>query len=128
MASEPYVTPSPYVAGLSCRCPRCGKGKLFRGFIEVRPSCSVCGLDYSFVDAGDGPAVFVILIGGFVVVGAALIVEMRYHPPYWVHAALWGPLILLVTLLPLRLLKSLLIALQYHYKAAEGRLGRKGEA
>ena len=127
MSNEPYVTPSPYVAGLSCRCPRCGKGKLFQGFIEVRPSCAVCGLDYAFVDAGDGPAVFVILIAGFVVVGAALIVEVRYHPPYWVHAVLWGPLILLVTLLPLRLLKSLLIALQYHHKAAEGRLERKGE-
>ena len=59
---------------------------------------------------------------------AALIVEMRYHPPYWVHAVLWAPLILLVTLLPLRLLKGLLIALQYHHKAAEGRLERKGEA
>ncbi|MGP0092541.1 MAG: DUF983 domain-containing protein [Xanthobacteraceae bacterium] len=128
MANESFVTPSPYVAGLSCRCPRCGKGKLFRGFLEVMPSCTVCGLDYSFVDAGDGPAVFVILIAGFVVVGAALIVEMRYHPPYWVHAALWGPLILVVTLVPLRLLKSLLIALQYHHKAAEGRLERKGEA
>jgi uncharacterized protein (DUF983 family) len=128
MSNESTVTPSPYVAGLSCRCPRCGKGKLFQGFIEVRPSCTVCALDYSFVDAGDGPAVFVILIAGFVVVGAALIVEMRYHPPYWVHAALWAPLILLVTLLPLRLLKSLLIALQYHHKAAEGRLERKGEA
>jgi uncharacterized protein (DUF983 family) len=128
MSDEPYVTPSPYAAGLSCRCPRCGKGKLFGGFIDVRPSCSVCGLDYSFADAGDGPAVFVILIAGFVVVGAALIIEVRYHPPYWVHAVLWGPLILLVTLLPLRLLKSLLIALQYHHKAAEGRLERKGEA
>jgi len=127
MSNESYITPSPYAAGLSCRCPRCGKGRLFQGFIEVRPSCTVCGLDYAFVDAGDGPAVFVILIAGFVVVGAALIVEMRYHPPYWVHAVLWAPLILLVTLLPLRLLKSLLIALQYHHKAAEGRLERKGE-
>ena len=115
-------------AGLSCSCPRCGKGKLFRGFIDVAPSCTVCGLDYAFADAGDGPAVFVILIAGFVVVGAALLVELRYHPPYWVHAVLWGPLILLVTLLPLRLFKSLLIALQYHHKAAEGRLERKGEA
>jgi uncharacterized protein (DUF983 family) len=128
MSNEPYVRPSPYAAGLACRCPRCGKGKLFRGFIDVAPSCTVCGLDYAFADAGDGPAVFVILIAGFVVVGAALLVELRYHPPYWVHAVLWGPLILLVTLLPLRLLKSLLIALQYHHKAAEGRLERKGEA
>src|ERR1700681_2679050 len=97
MSNEPYITPSPYAAGLSCRCPRCGKGKLFQGFIEVRPSCTACGLDYSFADAGDGPAVFVILIAGFVVVGAALIVEMLYEPPYWVHALLWGPLILMTT-------------------------------
>jgi Protein of unknown function (DUF983) len=63
-----------------------------------------------------------ILIAGFIVVGAALVVEIKYRPPYWLHALLWGPLILLVTLGPLRVLKSLLIALQYHYGAAEGRL------
>ena len=76
---------------------------------------------------GDGPAVFVILIAGFIVVFAALITEIVYQPPYWVHAALWLPLILIVTLAPLRLIKGLLIALQYHHKAAEGRLDRRGE-
>ncbi len=119
--------PSPFAAGLSCRCPRCGKGKLFQGFLTLRPRCDVCDLDYAFVDAGDGPAVFVILLAGFVVVGAALIVEALYRPPYWVHALLWGPLILLVTLLPLRSMKGLLIALQYHHKAAEGRLEPRGD-
>src|ERR1700744_2043026 len=79
------------IAGLSCACPRCGRGKLFQGFLALRPHCDACGLDYDFADAGDGPAVFIILLAGFIVVGAALIVEAVYHPPYWVHAALWIP-------------------------------------
>ena len=61
-----------------------------------RPRCEACGLDYGFADAGDGPAVFVILLAGFVVVGCALVVEFKYEPPFWVHALLWGPLILAV--------------------------------
>ena len=114
--------PSPYVAGLRGRCPNCGKGHLFTGFLTLRPRCEVCGLDYGFADAGDGPAVFVIMIAGFLVCGAALIVEMRYAPPLWVHAVLWLPLVLIATIGPLRPLKGLLIALQFHHKAAEGRL------
>ena len=120
--------PSPFVTGLSCRCPRCGKGKLFSGFLTLRPRCEACELDYSFADSGDGPAIFVILIAGFIVVFAALVVEFLYQPPFWLHAVLWGPLILLVTLAPLRLLKSLLIALQFHHKAAEGRFEKEDRA
>jgi uncharacterized protein (DUF983 family) len=120
--------PLPIARGLRGRCPRCGEGKLFAGFLTLRAKCDRCGLDYSFADAGDGPAVFVILIGGGIVVFAALITEVLYQPPYWVHAALWLPLILIVTLVPLRLIKGLLIALQYHHKAAEGRLDQRGGA
>ena len=116
--------PSPYLTGLAGRCPSCGRGALFRGFLTLRSRCDACGLDYAFADAGDGPAVFVILLGGLIVVAAALIVEVVYQPPFWVHAVLWAPLILVVTLAPLRLLKGLLIALQFHHKAAEGRLDR----
>ena len=112
----------PIVEGLTCRCPRCGKGKLFAGYLTLRPRCDRCGLDYSFADAGDGPAVFVIFFAGFLVVFAALIVEFLYQPPFWLHAVLWLPLILLATLLPLRPMKGLLIALQFHHKAAEGKL------
>jgi uncharacterized protein (DUF983 family) len=108
--------------GLTCKCPRCGEGRLYSGFLTLRPDCEVCGLDYAFIDAGDGPAVFIIMIAGFIVVGSALVVEIKYQPPFWVHAALWGPLILVTTLLPLRSMKALLIALQYHHKAAEGQL------
>ncbi len=114
--------------GLACRCPRCGEGRLYAGFLKLRPACAACGLDYAFIDAGDGPAIFIIMIAGFIVVGSALVVEIKYQPPFWVHAALWGPLILATTLLPLRAMKSLLIAQQNHHKAAEGRLiARKPE-
>ena len=115
--------PSVVYATLLGRCPRCGKGKLFQGFVALRPRCDVCGLDYSFADAGDGPAVFIMFLAGFIVVGAALVTEVRYQPPFWVHAALWLPLILIVTLGPLRPMKGLMIALQYYHKAEEGRFG-----
>jgi uncharacterized protein (DUF983 family) len=110
-------------AGLSCRCPRCGKGKLYTGFLTLRPRCDVCGLNYSFADAGDGPAVFIMFFAGFIVVGAALVTEALYQPPYWVHAALWIPLIFILTLGPLRPAKGLMIALQFYHKAEEHRIG-----
>jgi len=113
-------------AGLGCSCPRCGRGKLFRGFLTLPPGCEGCGLDYGFADAGDGPAVFIMFLAGFIVVGAALITEVLYHPPYWVHVALWLPLILIVTLGLLRPMKGLMIALQYYHKAEERRFGGTG--
>ena len=120
----PLLTESA-LRGLACRCPRCGRGNLFSGYLNLRPGCEACGLDYAFIDAGDGPAVFIILIAGAIVVGSALIVEVKYQPPLWLHAVLWLPLMLAVTLWPLRAMKSLLIALQFHHKAAEGRLIEK---
>jgi uncharacterized protein (DUF983 family) len=108
--------------GLAGRCPRCGQGPLFAGFLKVAPRCEKCGLDFQFADSADGPAFFVMSLAGFVVVCAALVVEVLYQPPYWLHAVLWLPLILVATLLPLRPAKGLMIALQYHHKAAEGRL------
>lgn len=113
---------SPYVAGLACRCPRCGKGGLYAGLLSLRPSCTACGLDYGFIDAGDGPAIFVILIMGFAITGAVLFVELRYEPPVWLHALVWTPVILVLIPLALRLVKALLIALQFHHRAGEGRL------
>jgi uncharacterized protein (DUF983 family) len=120
---EPRI--SPFKAGLTCSCPRCGRGKLFNGYLTLAPHCTECGLDYSFADSGDGPAVFVILFGGLIAVLAVLAVELIWRPSYWVHAAIGIPAVLIATLLPLRLLKSLLIALQFHHKAAEGRLDRR---
>src|SRR6202050_2072702 len=113
-------------AGLRCACPRCGRGPLFQGFLAPRPRCEVCGLDYAFADSGDGPAVFIMFFAGAVVVGCALVTEILYQPPYWVHAALWLPLILILSLRPLLPMKGLMIALQYHHKAAESRFDGGG--
>jgi uncharacterized protein (DUF983 family) len=112
---------SPLRAGLACRCPRCGRGKLFSGFLTVAGCCPVCGLDFNEIDSGDGPAVFVVFVVGIVVVAGALWVEVKYQPPYWVHAALWLPAIMIGTLGLLRPFKAALFALQYKHRAREGR-------
>lgn len=111
-------------AGLAGRCPRCGEGKLFNGFLSTAPACRACGLDYAFADSGDGPAVFVILIGGFLVVGLLLWTEITYEPPVWVHLVIFLPLALVICLGMLRPLKGVMIALQYRNKAEEGRLSK----
>ncbi|NIJ41762.1 uncharacterized protein (DUF983 family) [Parvibaculum indicum] len=113
---------SPVSAGLRARCPRCGEGRLFKGFLDLKPRCEACGLDYDFADAGDGPAVFIMMIAGFIIVGLALWVEFTWQPPYWVHAVLWVPLILILPLGLLRPLKGWLVAQQYRHSAREGRL------
>lgn len=117
--NDRYV--SPYITGLLGRCPRCGKGHMFEGFLKPARNCDVCGLDLAFADSGDGPAIFVMTIAGFIVVGAALWVEVAYQPPYWVHAAIFLPLTAIVCAGLLRPTKGLLIALQYFNKAEEGR-------
>ncbi|MDB5523568.1 MAG: hypothetical protein JWM58_1331 [Rhizobium sp.] len=119
-----YAPVDPVKAGIACRCPRCGQGRLFDGLLKVRPACSNCGLDYSFADAGDGPAVFVIMIIGFLVVGLALWVEVSYSPPLWLHLVIWIPLAVGLSLWLLRVLKSLLIALQYRNNARQGEIDR----
>jgi uncharacterized protein (DUF983 family) len=115
-------TLSPFATGLAGRCPRCGRGRLFAGFVTVAPRCSVCGLDLSFADAGDGPAVFVSLIAGFVVLGAALAVETAYEPPLWIYPVIFAPLAVAVCIGLLRPFKGFLIASQYVNRAAPGRL------
>jgi uncharacterized protein (DUF983 family) len=127
--SDPAATPtfppvSPIVAGLRCRCPRCGRGRVFGSrfaSLAVAPKCEVCGLDLAFVDPGDGPAVFAIMLLGFMMLGAALFVEFRYNPPVWIHIAVFGPLTIVAAIGIIRPLKALLIASQYHHKSGQGR-------
>lgn len=116
------AVPSPYVTGLLGRCPRCGRGKLFSGLLQLAPRCSSCNLDYAFVDTGDGPAVFVTLFAGFVVLGAALWTELTYEPPFWVHLVVFLPLTAIVCIGLLRPTKGLLVSFQYRNKAEQGRL------
>ena len=122
MAYDQYPPISPYSTGMAGRCPRCGEGKMFKGFITVADKCDHCGLDYKFADAGDGPAIFVMLIAGFIIVGAALWLEVSYEPPMWVYFVIFLPLTLIVCLGMLRPLKGVLVALQYANRAEQGRL------
>ncbi|MEE8499875.1 MAG: DUF983 domain-containing protein [Kiloniellales bacterium] len=114
-----YPRRSPFATGLACKCPRCGEGKLYAGFLSVAERCTVCGLDFRKADSGDGPAVFIIFILGFLVVPAALFVESRFEPPMWLHVAIWPPLILGAALGLLRPMKGVLIALQYRHRASD---------
>jgi uncharacterized protein (DUF983 family) len=118
---DQYAPQSPYATGLSGRCPRCGDGHLFTGFLNIAPRCEVCGLDLKFADSGDGPAIFVMLLAGFIVLGAALYVEVNYEPPMWVHLVIFLPLAVVVCVGMLRPLKGVLVALQYRNKAEQGR-------
>jgi uncharacterized protein (DUF983 family) len=117
-----YPPLPPSATGMRGRCPRCGEGRLWKGFLDLQARCSACGLDFSFADSGDGPAVFIIMIVGFIVVGLALFVEFTFSPPYWVHVILWVPLVLGLSIGLLRPLKGFMIAQQYKHKAAEGRI------
>ena len=109
------------LAGLTGRCPNCGAGKLFSGFLAVTPQCAACGLDLSKADSGDGPTVFITMIAGFVVVFAALFVEFAFSPPIWLHLVLWLPLAALLSVGLLRPLKGLMLAMQVHNRASEVR-------
>jgi uncharacterized protein (DUF983 family) len=117
-------SPPAVSTGLRGRCPRCGRGYLFKGFLSLKPRCGVCGLDYAFADSGDGPAFFVMSLVGFIVVALAMWVEFAYEPPLWVHMALWAPLTIVLSLALVRPFKGVLIALQFQHRAAEGRLKR----
>src|SRR4051812_5620986 len=110
--------------GLRGLCPRCGRGRLFNGFLTVRPKCEVCGLDFAFADSGDGPAFFVMSVVGILVCALALFVEFTYEPPIWLHLVLWSSLTIVLSLVLVRPAKGLMIALQYFHRAEEGRLER----
>lgn len=117
-----YPPLNPLTTGWKGRCPRCGQGRLFKGFITPVERCANCGLDMRFSDSGDGPAVFIIMIVGFLIVGAALAVEFTLAPPIWVHMVIWLPLTVIMAVGLLRPLKGLMIAQQYRHSAQEGRI------
>lgn len=110
---------SPFRAGFGCRCPRCGEGRLYSGFLQVARGCGVCDLDYSKVDSGDGPAVFVIFIVGAIAAALALWVEFSFAPPVWVHPFYLLPVVIGGSLILLRPAKALLIALQFRNRATQ---------
>jgi len=112
--------PSPFDAGFKCVCPRCGEGPVFRGYLQVRPSCESCGLDLTFAQSSEGPAVFIIFIVGFVVMAAAALTEMVFHLHPMVHLAIWIPAIIILSLALLRPFKAIMIALHYRNIVLQG--------
>jgi uncharacterized protein (DUF983 family) len=106
------------------KCPRCGHGKLFDGFLTLAPRCDACELDYGFADPADGPAFFAMMGMAIPVTALAVWIELTYEPPVWVHFVTTVPFLLLTCIPPLRFLKGALVASQYVHKAEEGRLQR----
>jgi uncharacterized protein (DUF983 family) len=114
-----WTTPSVLEAALRCRCPRCGKGRLFRNLLDVRPVCEYCALDLAQNDSGDGAAALVILVLGAIIVGLAFWVEFRFNPPLWVHAILWPLITIPLAIAMIRPVKAGLIAMQYRHRSSE---------
>jgi uncharacterized protein (DUF983 family) len=112
---------NPIAAGIACRCPNCGEGHLFEGYLRVAPRCEACGFDLSAADSGDGPAVFIVLIVGMIVCFGALVTEVVAHPPVWVHLIIWLPLTAILVAVLMRPFKGVMLALQFHHKASEAR-------
>ncbi len=112
----------PVETGLRGRCPRCGKGHIFDGFLKMRDKCEVCGLSYDFADPADGPAFFVMCFACVPAVIFALVLQVKAEPPFWVHLLTSLPFLVATCLLPLRPLKGWLVASQYFYQARPGRL------
>lgn len=121
-----YPPVEPIKAGIKGRCPRCGQGALFNGYLKLAKRCEVCELDNSFADAGDGPVIFVLLLDGFIVMAFALWAEINYQFPLWLHFILWIPLAIGLGLVMTRWLKGILITLQYKHTAASGQLDQRG--
>lgn len=124
--TQPLLTPLParipaVRAGLLCKCPSCGKGRLFAGFLKVVDRCAVCGFDFTRLNTGDGAAIFVMQIAGGLVVFTALFVEIALSPPMWVHLAIFLPLVLVLSLGLMRPGKGVMIALQMKNRAGESK-------
>ena len=101
------------IRGLFCRCPDCGKGRLFDGFLRVRDTCTNCGTELHHHRADDAPPYFTMVIVGHLVVGAVLWAEIVYSPPVWLHMVIWLPLTLILSLFLLRPIKGIIVGVQW---------------
>lgn len=120
MTIDSYAPPSFLRASFGRLCPRCGQAGLFAGYLKLRERCERCGLALAEQDSGDGPAVFVMLILGFLVVGLAIGTEIMFAPPYWVHVAVWPPVITGLALAMLVPLKAGFVWLNYRHRSSAG--------
>ena len=113
---------TPLKVALAGLCPRCGNRTLFAGIVSFAPKCRACGLDIASFNVGDGPAAFLILIVGALIVGLAAALELGARPPWWLHVLIWPPLATIAVIGLLRVAKAMLLALEYRHRAREGRI------
>ena len=99
--------------GMRGRCPACGEGKLFRAFVKVADRCSACGEDFHHHRADDFPAYLTIFLVGHLVIPIAMYVEIAFQPSYWLHAAIWAPLVIGLSVGLLQPIKGTIVALQW---------------
>ena len=121
-----FDPPTSLEAGLRCCCPRCGRGKLFAGFLKLAPACDKCGLDYGFADPADGPAFFVMTGVGVVVTAVWAWWVVAAQPPLWAQFVTVLPALTVGCLATLRPVKAWLVAEQYIHKAEQGRIESPG--
>lgn len=121
--AEPEAAGEPPVAAVAFRglCPRCGARSLFSGLVQFADNCPSCGLDFTRFNVGDGPAAFLTLILGALLVGLAIALELTVQPPLWVHMLIWIPVTAVAVIAALRVCKAWLLAAEYRNKAGEGR-------
>ncbi len=121
--NDNYYPPiSAFKTGVGAKCPRCGRGKLFAGYLAVAKSCSSCELSYDFADAGDGATWFVMLFACVFGVGSILGIEIAYSPTWYVHVMIAIPVLIILPMIMLRPAKGFMINQQWKYNAQEGRL------
>ncbi|MBF6602514.1 MAG: DUF983 domain-containing protein [Sphingorhabdus sp.] len=124
---KPKGQPDVFPAALFGLCPHCGQKTLFRGVTAFAHKCRACGLDYDQYNVGDGPAAFLTLIVGGIIVALALIVELNFEPPMWVHVILWVPLTVAAVVGSLRVSKGILLILEHRNQAREGSIDGGGQ-
>jgi uncharacterized protein (DUF983 family) len=110
---------NPYMAGASGRCPNCGEGFLFEGFLKIAPTCEACGYDLGKYETGDGASTFIILIAGFIGAFGALFSMFAWNWPIWALLVVWLPVTLVLSLGLMRPAKGLMVAAAIANKASE---------
>lgn len=120
------AAPPALAAGLGMRCPQCGRGKVFQSYLKLAPRCPACGADFAKADAGDGPAVFVVLIVGAIVTPLLFILQFAFQLPGWLSIGITFAATIGLCLALLPPFKSTLFALQWKHKASEARFDEDG--
>ncbi len=99
--------------GFARRCPACGEGQFFSGYLSLGEGCSHCEEPLGTIRADDIPPYFTIAIVGHIVVPLILLVERHAPPPLWLNLVVWPSLTLALTLLLLPKVKGAVVGLMW---------------